>query len=193
MVSGQADLGQSDLAALLGRLARGDEGALTALHRRYAPLVQAMAARILGHGPAAEETTQDVFLRLWERPGAYDPARGAFSAWLLTVARHAAIDRLRLDGRQPPTSEPFSRADAFPDNPLHRIPEADRDEAEGREQLRLLLANLPPEQREPLELAFYGGLSHQDIAECLDLPLGTVKTRMRLGLAKLRAMYRDGA
>jgi RNA polymerase sigma-70 factor (ECF subfamily) len=193
MVSGEADSGQGTLAALLGRLARGDEAALTALHGRYAALVHAMAARILGQGPAAEETTQDVFLRLWERPGAYDPARGAFSTWLLTVARHAAIDRLRLDGRQPPTSEPHRRADASSEDPLDRLAEMDRDEAESREQLRLLLANLPPEQREPLELAFYGGLSHQDIAECLALPLGTVKTRMRLGLAKLRAMYRDGA
>ena len=116
------------------------------------------------------------------------PTRGAFR--LAPHRRqHAAIDRLRLDGRQPPTSEP-----APPARPRgSSTPPRDRDEAESREQLRLLLANLPPEQREPLELAFYGGLSHQDIAECLALPLGTVKTRMRLGLAKLRAMYRDGA
>lgn len=182
---------EPDDGALLAQIERGQQAALVSLHRRYVNLVYSLAARVVGEGMAAEEITQDVFLKLWRQPRAFDPARGRFSSWLLAVTRHAAIDRLRQEGRRPPEA-PAARDDQ-PDPAETRLSGDDRREIEQSQQLRLLLEALPTEQREAIQWAYFGGLSQQEIADQLHLPLGTVKTRLRLGMQKLRALWRRDA
>jgi RNA polymerase sigma-70 factor (ECF subfamily) len=172
---------------LLQRLSRGDDGALLQLHRRYAGLVYSMARRVLADAGAAEEVTQDVFLKLWQKSARYDPARGRFSTWLLSVARFAAIDRLRHDGRHPTVSIEGDEAGEPP--PLERMQPADRVDWQRGQELRILLQQLPTEQRQVLELAYFGGMTHSELAEYLHLPLGTVKGRLRLAIEKLRSLW----
>lgn len=179
-----------DDAALLVQVEQRSEDALVALHRRYVNLVYSLALRVLGDDQtASEEVTQDVFMKLWRHPQAYDPNKGRFSTWLLTVTRHAAIDRLRQQGRRP------SRA-SYPDEKRERrfrrymIAKAN-PHPEVNYDLRVALEKLPLDQRDVIELVYFGRMSQHDIAEYLDLPLGTVKTRLRLGMQKLRAMWRQ--
>lgn len=177
----------ADDAVLLQRVAAGDSDALLSLHQRYVNLVYSMALRILGDPHLAEEVTQDVFLKLWQKSQRYDPRRGSFSTWLLSVTRFAAIDRLRREGRRPTTSLQIGERSAT------TVPNWARQTGwetwEERRDLRLLLDQLPTEQRELIELAYFGGMTHRDLAEHLNLPLGTVKSRLRLGLQKLRELW----
>jgi RNA polymerase sigma-70 factor (ECF subfamily) len=178
-----ADPGPDD-AVLLQRVANGDEDALLLLHTRYVNLVYSMAMHILRDPFLAEEVTQDVFLKLWQKSEHYDPRRGRFATWLLSVTRFAAIDRLRYEGRHfVPSPEPPNREEASIEDWHQQI---DWDQGQ---QLRMLLWDLPPDQRELIELAYFGGMTHRDLAEHLHLPLGTVKSRLRLGLQKLRALW----
>jgi RNA polymerase sigma-70 factor (ECF subfamily) len=177
-----------DDSVLLQRIAAGDSDALLALHQRYANLVYSMAWRVLQDVGRAEEVTQDVFMKLWQRGQRYDAARGRFSSWLLSVTRFAAIDRLRQEGRRPqaaelPGDEPDDQAS------LERLLTTDHASWERGQHLRLLLAQLPAEQRQAVELAYFGGLTHSELAEQLGLPLGTVKGRLRLGLERLRSLW----
>lgn len=175
---------------LLGDIQQGDEEALVVLHTHYAGMVYAVAYRVLGEGMAAEEVTQDTFLRLWEKADSYDPARGTFVPWLLTIARRRAIDRLgQRQRRQPPDGETFS-LDSH--QYLYELIPADDAHSEERHALAAALRELPEEQRTCLGLAYFYGLSHGDIAAHLGLPLGTVKTRLRLGMQKLRAAWLGG-
>ncbi len=169
---------------LLQRIAAGDGDALLLLHRRYADLVYSVALRVLGDPSLAEEVTQDVFLKLWQKSDYYDAQRGRFSTWLLSVTRFAAIDRLRYEGRRqavPLQPQDRSRA-AVAEHPGQAI-------WEQGQYLRMLLEQLPKEQRELIELAYFNGMTHRDLAEYFGLPLGTVKSRLRLGLQKLRSLW----
>lgn len=168
---------------LLQRVAQGDEEALLMLHQRYASLVYSIALYVLHDPQMAEEVTQDVFMKIWRRHQQYDGQRGAFRSWLAGVARFAAIDRLRYERRRP----------AVPLEPVqYREHDADAD-WERHHELRSLLETLPPEQQEVITLAYFGGMTHSDLAEHLSLPLGTVKSRLRLGLQKLRALWFEDA
>ncbi|MBN1967173.1 MAG: sigma-70 family RNA polymerase sigma factor [Anaerolineae bacterium] len=178
---------------LLNRLQAGDEAALVTLHTRHASTVYAVAYRVLGEQMSAEEVTQDTFLRLWQKGHSFDPARGAFLPWLLTITRRRAIDRLRQRGR-----EIGARADTFS---LDEEPylaeqiagnEPDREQRELRQALVMALHELPAEQQQALALAYFSGMTHSDIAAHLELPLGTVKTRIRLGMQKLREIWFSG-
>lgn len=180
--------GNADDALLISQVEQGSEDALVALHRRYVNLVFSLTLRILGDLMAAEEVTQDVFIKLWQHPRAYDPAKGRFSSWLLTMARHAAIDRLRKDGRQPWLVSTSDGKDQHTSRG-QMIPMANLGPHE-HEDLRLAVGQLPSDRRQLIELAYFQGMSQQDIAVYLDLPLGTVKTRMRLGMQQLRAICR---
>ncbi len=185
MASSEMEDGQ-----LLQAVGRGDQDALLALHQRYVNLVYSMAWRVLQDAGLAEEVTQDIFLKLWHKGQQYDPARGRFSSWLLSVTRFAAIDRLRREGRQP------RQADIVTGGQdemvaLERLLPTDHAAWERGQHLRLLLAQLPPDQRQIIELAYFGGLTHSELAEQLGLPLGTVKGRLRLGLEKLRSLWLD--
>lgn len=160
-------------------IAGGDVGALGVLYDRYAGRVFGLARRVLGDAMTAEEVTQDAFLTVWRLASVYRPEDGAFSSWFLTIARNLAIDALRRGGaRQRLLDRLISRRAGGTSSP--------EDVTVDRLTLSGLLGVLPPEQRACLELAFYRGLTHRQIAETTGTPLGTVKTRIRLGLQKLR-------
>ena len=177
-------------AKLLEEVARGDQDALLTLHGRYVNLVYSMAWRVLQDVGLAEEVTQDTFLKLWHKGSQYDSTRGRFSSWLLSVTRFAAIDRLRREGRRPQQAE-LATGDQDEATALERLLPTDHAAWERGQHLRLLLAHLPNEQRQVIELAYFGGMTHSELAEYLELPLGTVKGRLRLGLEKLRGLWLD--
>jgi RNA polymerase sigma-70 factor (ECF subfamily) len=181
---------EPDDSVLLQRVAAGDSDALVALHKRYANLVYSMSWRVLQDVGQAEEVTQDVFMKLWRRGQRYDPALGRFSSWLLSITRFAAIDRLRQEGRRPLPAEMGTGAPDEPDA-LETLLTTDHESWERGQHLRLLLEQLPSEQRQAVELAYFGGLSHSELAAHLGLPLGTVKGRLRLGLERLRGLWVD--
>jgi RNA polymerase sigma-70 factor (ECF subfamily) len=147
-----------------------------------------MAWRVLQDVGLAEELTQDVFMKLWRQGQRYDPSRGRFSAWLLSVTRFAAIDRLRQEGRRP-SSVDLSDEGADQQTALERLLATDHETWERGQHLRLLLIQLPPEQRQVVELAYFGGLTHRELAEQLGLPLGTVKGGS-VGLETQRTLLR---
>ena len=166
------------------RVAAGDRAAFLALYDRYAGRVYGLCLRMLQEPAAAEEASQETFLKLWARAGQFDPRHGALVSWLLTIARRSALDRIRREARRPQ----LQAADS--DDRLSQIPDPSSESEEARwGSLRLALQELPGEQRSVIELAYYHGMSHRDIAEFLDIPLGTVKTRIRLGMKRLRRLW----
>ncbi len=176
-------------AALLRLVSEGRTEALAALYDRHAPTLLALARRILGDTGEAGDVVQEVFLHAWNRAARYDATRSSVSTWLVLIARSRAIDRLRHRGVVERTHEA-----AHHDQPAgHASP--DGAEAvflrERRERVRRELDNLPPEQRQVLEMAFYEGLTQTEIAARADLPLGTVKTRTLLAMKKLRNSLRS--
>lgn len=172
---------QAQDATLVARLRSGDQAAMTTLYDRYSSLVYAVALRVVGETAVAEDILQEVFLQLWRNPGAFDAARGGLAPWLAVIARHKAIDHVR--GRRPSAAleEVTLAVDA-------RLEEA-ADRAQAGEKVRTVLAGMPEEQRRALELAFFQGLTHTEIAERTGDPLGTVKTRIRSGLLQLRKAF----
>lgn len=176
-------------AALLRQVAERRSEALGSLYNRYASTLLALAARILGGTPEAEEVLQEVFLHVWNHAGRYDPLRSSVSTWLILIARSRAIDRLRTRKVVERTHENA----ALREPAGHASPEGVESVfiQERRERVRGEMEKLPPEQRQVLELAFYEGLSQSEIAERAGLPLGTVKTRTLLAMKKLRGALRD--
>jgi RNA polymerase sigma-70 factor (ECF subfamily) len=172
----------ADLVALLRE--RPSAG-VAALYDRYGRLVFSMALRIVGDRGAAEEITQDVFLRIWRNLGRYQPSQGSLVSWLLSIAHNRSIDELR-SRRGKDARREISDEDLQPQAVL----DPGFDEALLRGEVQLALADLPPAQREVIELVFWGGLTRREIADRLDLPLGTVHTRLRLGMDKLRGSLR---
>lgn len=177
---------------LIRRVAQRDQNALLDLYTRYGNAVYALALRVLQQSALAEEVTQDVFLKLWQQPDRWNPGLGRFSSWLLTLARNASIDRLRHEQRRGYRPTAFGAYDEGRDPPedtaAEPSPFSDPLWYDGQ-ILRRLLTRLPAEQRELVELAFFRGYTHSELAELLGLPLGTVKTRLRAGLQKLRALW----
>jgi RNA polymerase sigma-70 factor, ECF subfamily len=158
---------------------------IAALYDRYGRLVFSMALRIVGDRGAAEEVTQDVFLRSWRNLGRYQPSQGSLVSWLLSIAHNRAIDELR-SRRSKDARREVSDEDLQP----QAVIDPGFDEALLRGEVQRGLAELPPAQREVIELVFWGGLTRREIADRLDLPLGTVHTRLRLGMDKLRGTLR---
>lgn len=172
-------------AVLIGRVAGGDQDALTALYDATNRLVYGLLLRILNNAATAEEVLLDVYVQVWKQATRYDGQRGNPRAWLATMARSRAIDRLRADGqaaRHEAQLVEASTAAAGHDAEKQVVHE------ETRRLVCTALEVLPPEQREVIELAFYSGLTHSEIAARLNQPLGTVKTRVRRGMAKLRGI-----
>ena len=171
-------------AALIARMAAGEEAALAELYDAASAWVHGLALRILRDAAAAEDVTLDAFHQAWHQAGRYDPLRGSAHSWLLTIARNRAIDRLRSreasQRREAPLDERARQTmDPRPD-PQTLAMLADRGA-----RVRRALSELSPEQREVIEKAFFEGLSHGQIAQRLNQPLGTVKTRIRLGIRRL--------
>lgn len=177
--------GESDVA-LVQHMARGDRAALAPFYERHGGIALAMARRMLGDAEAAEEVVQDAFVALWRRAAEFRPDGAAPRTWLLTVVRNRSIDHLRrssgfdrlsLDDTQPAGLE----ADPWPEIWKRHCGDA----------VRAALRDLPQEQRDVIELGFFGGYSHAQIAERLATPLGTVKKRMRSGLKRMRSSLDD--
>lgn len=192
---GAVDAARDEDALLIDHVARGDAHALEQIYDRYSRGVFSLALRLLGDATAAEEVVQETFLKVWRQPAAYQPNRGRLLPWLLGVAHHQAVDMLRrrqLEQRHRASTgsahaEGLSDAldhlglTSGDDDPQLRAGSFDQRQAIGR-----ALAALPPEQRQPLELAYYRGMTQFEVATVLGVPLGTIKTRMRLGLQQLR-------
>jgi RNA polymerase sigma-70 factor (ECF subfamily) len=169
---------------LARRVAARDRAAFLALYDRYAGRVYGLCLRMLQDPAAAEEVSQETFLKLWARAGQFDSSRGALVSWLLTIARRNALDQFRREARRPRLQPDDS------EEGLNRIPDPSSESEEARwGSLRLALQELPVEQRSAIELAYYQGMSHREIAEFMDIPLGTVKTRIRLGMQRLRSLW----
>jgi RNA polymerase sigma-70 factor, ECF subfamily len=169
-------------AVAAARVADGDQEALRELYARYGQLVYGMTYRITNDAQMAEEATQDTFVALWRRAGNFDPDRGKLTTWLFVVARNRAIELVRARGRRPEPREEVEPVGAVAD-PADLI--AIADEAE---RIAEALAELPESQLSVLRMAYFEGLSQAEIAERLDEPLGTVKSRTRLGLNRMRAL-----
>jgi RNA polymerase sigma-70 factor, ECF subfamily len=171
----------ADEMRLIARLRAGEQQAMSEIYDRYAKVVYAVALRVLQDAAAAEDVLQDIFLQLWRNPDAFDASRGSLAAWLSVITRHRSIDRLRK--RRPETDIEDCVITSGPDL---------RDETERTlvvEKVRGALAEMNPDQRTALELAFFQGLTHSEIAEKTGEPLGTIKTRIRSGLQQLRAKF----
>ncbi|HEY3989769.1 MAG TPA: sigma-70 family RNA polymerase sigma factor [Acidobacteriaceae bacterium] len=167
--------------ALLSRVGQGDEGAMEIIFRRYSGPVYSAALRVLHDTGQAEDVMQEVFLQLWRNPTAFVQSRGSLGAWLVVVARNRAIDLLR---RRKPSD---SVDDVALPSPVNVAGEAERNITV--EKVRRVMAGLPQEQRTSLELAYFEGLSHSEIASRTGDPLGTVKTRIRQALITLRKAF----
>ena len=173
---------------LMARLSFRDLEAFRTLYKRYSGLVYSASLRVLRDANLAEDMVQEIFLRIWRKPESYVSQRGKFATWLTSVARNRAVDEIRSRNRR------YRHETASPEEQEWDVPGDERDDpaltAELSDQRRLILAamsGLPPEQKKVIELAYFGGLTQQEIAERLQQPLGTVKTRIRLGMQKLRA------
>lgn len=176
---------------LMAGLGAGDILALEALYDRYASLVFSVGLRVLGDRQLAEDVVQDVFLRLWRRPLSYDPARGRFVSWLLSVTRNRAIDERRRMARRMRQEQPGDGSEPEVPGPARfHDPQLEAVLAEERRAVREAMTRLPPAQREVIELAYFSGLTQVEIAARTGEPLGTVKTRTRLGMRKLRDSLR---
>jgi RNA polymerase sigma-70 factor (ECF subfamily) len=165
--------------------------ALSELYDRYGRLVFSLALNSVGDSATAEEITQDVFLRVWQRAKQYRDDRGKVSTWMTSITRHRAIDQLRRR-----SSRPEQRSVEWADVSAASVPVVNGPEqsavlAMERERIRAAIAQLPSEQKEVLALAYFQGMKQSQIAKALGLPLGTVKTRTRLGMQKLREMLRE--
>jgi RNA polymerase sigma-70 factor, ECF subfamily len=167
----------SDLA-LVTAIRSGDQGAMAALYDRFSSIVYAVALRVLQDTSAAEDVLQDIFMQLWRNPGAFDSSRGNMAAWLAVIARNRAIDALRKRRPQDAIEDVIVSVET------DLASETDRSRA--MEKVRGALQAMPSQQRSALEMAYFEGLTHTEIAEKTGDPLGTVKTRIRTGLLLLR-------
>jgi RNA polymerase sigma-70 factor (ECF subfamily) len=172
-----------DDSSLLALVRTGNEQAMASLYDRYFKLVYSVALRVLRDPPAAEDVLQEVFMQIWRNPDSFTAARGSLGGWLAIVSRNRSIDTLRrkrpsVNVEDVPLASSFNLADEAETNSL-------------MERARGVIHKLPTEQRKTLEMAFFDGLTHSEIAEMTGDPLGTVKTRIRSGLLTLRKAFQS--
>jgi RNA polymerase sigma-70 factor (ECF subfamily) len=182
-------LGDEELMPLVGEK---DPEAFEVFYDRHGGAAYSLAYRIVGDRTSAEDVTQEAFLSIWRSGARYDRARGSVRAWTLGIVRNRAIDTLRRQaaGRAPKlTFDDEAALEQRPSSDLTDEQALQRDEAQ---RLRGALSELPGEQSKVIELAYFGGFSHSEIAEMLSMPLGTVKGRMRLGIEKIRTQLAEG-
>lgn len=180
-VSGTQVSNPKEEATLIARIRAGDESAMGDLYDRYSGVVYGVALRVLGSTAAAEDVVQEVFLQLWRNPQAFDAERGRMAPWLAVIARNRAIDLLRKRPMEEDIDElPISTGVNLEDEAAQKI---------AADKVRGVLAQLPPEQRKALEMAYFEGLTHTEISAKTGEPLGTIKTRIRSGLIALRKAF----
>ena len=171
--------------ALLAQMALGDEPALAELYDRFGRIAYGLAVKVLRDQALAEDAVQDAFLGAWRTAAAFDPTRGTVSTWLMTLVHRRAVDLVRREDRR--------RTDVLDDAPIAAGETTDEQAAvrEERRRVQAALAQLPADQREALELAYYGGLTQSELAERLGQPLGTIKSRMFTGLSRMRELMEE--
>jgi RNA polymerase sigma-70 factor, ECF subfamily len=168
---------------LLAAVARGDQRAFAQLYDRHAGLVYGVVKRVLRDPSQSEEVAQEVLVEVWRTATRFDPARGSAQTWMLTMAHRRAIDRVRSEQASRDRNDRIGQRDQS--RPFDEVAEAVEVRFE-HEQVREALSALTDLQREAVELAYYNGYTYREVAELLDTPLGTIKTRMRDGLIRLR-------
>ena len=178
-----ADPEQAEDLHLLGRVAAGDRDAFARLFDRHASVALGLLTRLLGERGSAEEVLQETFLQVWQQARRYQPRLARPRAWILMMARSRALDRLRAQGARERREAAVARWDSTASPP---VATANLESEERRRAVAAALETLPAEQRQAIELAFFGGLTHTEIAARLAAPLGTVKSRILLGMNKLR-------
>lgn len=172
-------------ARLMGKIAAGDEDSLGVLYDRFSGVILAIAIGVLGDRQEAEDLVHEVFIEVWNRAEKFDAERGSAQTWISVITRSRCIDRTRLvRWRKRKTAEPVSDH-AFAAEESHTRPHRRADDY----KIRQRIDELPDEQREIVILSYFGGLSSSEIAERLDIPMGTVKSRMRLAMAKFRDAF----
>jgi RNA polymerase sigma-70 factor, ECF subfamily len=181
-------LADEELMPLVGRK---DPEAFEVLYDRHGGAAYSLAYRIVGDRAAAEEVTQEAFISVWRSGARFDSARGSVRSWLLSVVRNRAIDFLRSRAAKAPKLD-FDDTSALEQRPAQERTEEEALRHETTAELRGALGKLPGEQSKVIELAYFGGFSHSEIARILGLPMGTVKGRMRLGLEKIRGELAEG-
>jgi RNA polymerase sigma-70 factor (ECF subfamily) len=180
------DLLTSEDQALLSQIVNHQADALGILYDRYGRLLYSVAYHLVGNQQLAEEITLDVFRRVWEKADSYRADRASVRTWLTSMARNRAIDILRREGVRPEHKSISWTELNFEPHADGRSPEAAVSNQMQKQKVHAALAELPPEQQDVLIMAFFRGYSHSQIADQLEMPLGTVKTRIRLGMQKLR-------
>ncbi len=182
-----ADPRSEEDASLIQRVAAGDQAALGDLYDRYVRILLGLAYRILGSREEAEEVVADVFCQVWRTAGSYDPARGRVDSWLFLITRSRSLDRWRALQRKAQiltASEQLAKVTVSVD------PDQSLMVQEQQTQIRQVLQQLPPEQRQVIELAYFSGWTQEQVAAHLQIPIGTVKSRLRLALVKLKQVLR---
>ena len=189
-INSEQNLSDTPDQSLVTRVARGDSAALEALYDRYASRVLGMALKVIGDQALAEDILQETFWRVWQSAGTYQPQLGAFTGWLFRIARNLSIDAYRRRNVRPQAV--MSTREEGDDPLLEQTPDPDMDVAEQAQsilrnrQVRQALASLPSVQRQVIEMAYFNGMTRQEIAEATGEALGTIHTRARLALQKLR-------
>jgi RNA polymerase sigma-70 factor, ECF subfamily len=178
--SAESKAGAADIS-LVSAIRSGDENAMAKLYDRYSSIVYSVALRVLGDTGAAEDVLQEVFMQLWRNPGVFDSSRGNLAAWLAVISRNRAIDAIRK--RHPETDIADVVVSVEPDLT------GDAERARAMEKVRGALGTMPSAQRGALEMAYFEGLTHTEIAAKTGEPLGTIKTRIRAGLLALRKAF----
>jgi RNA polymerase sigma-70 factor, ECF subfamily len=178
-------------AQLISRIAEGNDSAFDALYKRFSGSLYGMAYRMMNDAKEAEDVLQEGFTYIWRKAATYDPNRSSPFAWAVMITRNKAIDRLRVRQRLEKLRERVTSEESF----YQDTDETSANEPTLRERgalVRSALQQIPQEQRQVLELSFFGGLTHEQIAQRLDTPLGTIKARIRRGLLRLRDCLKEG-
>jgi RNA polymerase sigma-70 factor (ECF subfamily) len=155
------------------------------LHDRYSSMIKALIMKVLHNEAESDDMLQEIFMEIWERAGSYDPQKGKALGWVITLARRRAIDRLRKREAYCRMEERLTEANKREPQEAHAHVEEDLALSEMREHLAKAMVNLPPAQQQVIQLAFYKGMSQREIAAHTGIPLGTIKTRIELGLKKI--------
>ena len=190
MISGNDSEQRADFQ-LMARVADGEEDAFSDLYHRFSPSLFGMALRILNDAKEAEDALQEGFISMWRRASSFDAERSSPFAWAVMIVRHKAIDKLRIRHRSEKLSERLQEeiGEAEPDK---QEPATDLVFSDRRKHLQSALQRIPSEQRQAVELAFFRGMTHEEISQQLEVPLGTIKARIRRGLIRLRSFIREG-
>jgi RNA polymerase sigma-70 factor (ECF subfamily) len=186
-VTADAPFARTDDVGLVIAVARYDADAFAEAYRRHAGAVFGLAQRLLWELALAEELVQEIFLRLWEHPERFDPARGSLRSFLLMDAHARCVDRIRSDSRRKEREERSARADMVSEYDL----DLEAHDLDIAEQVREVMSSLSDGERRAIELAYFGGHTYREVARILDQPEGTIKSRIRTGLTRLRAQLVD--